>query len=190
MIEVSTGRVIMIPVEKRSSDDLIPIIEKWIEKGSTIVSDYWRAYDCLGHKGWQHLKVNHKLNFKDPETGACTNTIEAEWRHAKAYLPEYRRKKEYYPLYLAKYMFMRSCRIRKVDPMLAFFQAAGTLYDARRELTVEVEELRRELSDEEVNEEVEIANEHSIDNYFVATESQSSESQSSTQSTSGAGISK
>jgi hypothetical protein len=53
-----------------------------------------------------------------------------------------------------------------------------------------VDELRRELSDNEVNEEVEIANEHSMDNYFVATESQSSESQLSTESTSGAGISK
>src|SRR5690349_2050894 len=68
----------------RGTDTLLSIIEKWIEKGITIILDYWKAYDCLNHSGYEHLKVNHSINFKDPETGAHTNSIELSWQAAKA----------------------------------------------------------------------------------------------------------
>ena len=48
----------------RKADTLLPIIHEWIEKGSVIVSDFWRAYDCLDREGYKHLKVNHSLHFK------------------------------------------------------------------------------------------------------------------------------
>jgi hypothetical protein len=44
-------------------------------------------------KGYNHLTVNHSVNFKDPETGAHSNTIKSTWRHAKVTLPNYKRKK-------------------------------------------------------------------------------------------------
>jgi len=59
----------------------------------------------LNEKGYNHLTVNHSVNFKDPETGAHSNTIESTWRHAKVTLPNYKRKKEFYGGYLAKYIF-------------------------------------------------------------------------------------
>ena len=34
-------------------------------------------------KGYQHLKVNHSINFKDPLTGAHRNTIESTWNALK-----------------------------------------------------------------------------------------------------------
>lgn len=165
-IDCSTGGVFMIPVEDRKKDTLLNIIKDWILPGTTIVSDCFKSYDCLKDEGYRHLSVNHKVTYKDPETGACTNTIEGEWRHAKASLPGYHRKKEWYPQYLAKYMFRRMCRIKRVDPMETFFYAAGRLYNSRDTTHAETEDLSPVLSDEEVQEEIEISNNTNIDNYF------------------------
>lgn len=45
------------------SNRLLSIIQEWIEP---IKSDYWNAYDCQDSEGYQHLKVNHSMNFVDP----------------------------------------------------------------------------------------------------------------------------
>ena len=60
----SDGRVFMVPVEDRSKDTLLPIIQDWIKPGTTIISDCWKAYDCLGYEEYEHLRVNHSLTFK------------------------------------------------------------------------------------------------------------------------------
>lgn len=75
--ERGSGEVFMVPVEKRDRSTLLPIIENWILPGTTIHSDFWRAYDCLNDEGYNHLKVNHSLEFVNLEDGACTNHIEA-----------------------------------------------------------------------------------------------------------------
>lgn len=55
--EVGTGRVFMVPVESRGKDVLLPIIKEWIKKGTTIISDCWKAYNCLEDEGYKHVKV-------------------------------------------------------------------------------------------------------------------------------------
>ena len=105
--ERGTNKCFLIPVLKRDSATLLPIIKNNILPGSTIISDCWKAYDCLGNEGYRHLKVNHTYNFVDPDTGAHINTIEGLWSHAKASLPDHGRSGDHLPGYLARFMWRK-----------------------------------------------------------------------------------
>ncbi|KAI9562466.1 hypothetical protein GHT06_009899 [Daphnia sinensis] len=93
-VERGSGQCFLVLVPDRSADTLLDIIKEWILPGSIIISDCWKAYNkiefvfnfrffkfmhCIykfillrEHNEYIHLKVNHSLNFKDPETGAHT----------------------------------------------------------------------------------------------------------------------
>ena len=76
-------KVFMVPVMDRKQNTLLPIISKWIKKGSIIHSDCWKSYNRLGKMGYTHVTVNHSKEFVNPKNNACTNSIESDWRHAK-----------------------------------------------------------------------------------------------------------
>ena len=66
--------------EKRCTN-LLPIIQKWIKPGTTIISDCWKVYCNLEKHGYTHTTVNHSTEFvKD---GDSTNKMEGHWRHTK-----------------------------------------------------------------------------------------------------------
>lgn len=56
---------------------LIPIIEKWIEKGSIMVSDDWRAYRAL-EQNYFHVVINHS-DGEYARGAFSTNGIENFW---------------------------------------------------------------------------------------------------------------
>jgi transposase-like protein len=71
------GKVIMEVVPNTKGRTLMPIMEKIIEKGSTVVSDEWGAYARLG-KHYTHGVVKH--NEGQYVDGAFhTNNIEGVW---------------------------------------------------------------------------------------------------------------
>jgi len=70
---------LLVPVERRDKDTLLPIIHAHILPGTCAMSDTWKAYDCLQDEGYVHLTVNHSLNFLDPDTSAHTHGIENRW---------------------------------------------------------------------------------------------------------------
>lgn len=147
--ERGSGRIFMVAVADRKAETLLPIIENWIEKGTTIVSDYWKAYDCLDLNGFKHLKVNHSLHFKDPETGAHTNSIESSWRHAKA-VQGYGRKQAHIPGNLARYMFYKKCKELNLERTLEFFRLAGQIYNPMNHVEA-LDPEHEEVSDAEDN---------------------------------------
>ena len=75
-VKRGSGKCFLIPLERRDSTNLLNIIEEWILPGTTIISDCWKAYECLEEVGFVHQCVNHQQNFVDPATGAHTNTVE------------------------------------------------------------------------------------------------------------------
>ena len=127
-IEANTGKSFFIPVADRKESTLIPIVKDWIKPGSIIRSDGWAGYQCLQAEGYTHEVVNHSVAFKDPETGAHTNTIESTWRHVKHLFPQYSRKKRFFHGYLAMYMFYKRVAIENKDHFLCFCQIAGERY--------------------------------------------------------------
>lgn len=127
-IERGTGKCFLVPVEKRDRATLIPLIQKYINPGSIIISDCWRAYDVLSEYDFEHLKVNHSVNFVDPQSGAHTNTVESLWRHVKNRIPSYNRRSHYFTDYLSKFMFLKRCKHGNLDATVKFLSYAKTLY--------------------------------------------------------------
>ena len=118
-VERDSGRCFIVAIPDRTSETLLGLIETWIEPGTLIISDCWKAYDRLNERDFEHATVNHSLHFVDPETGACTNTIESYWRHFKASLPEYNRQGDFGG-YIAMFMFRSICKIQGIDPFVKF----------------------------------------------------------------------
>ena len=65
-----TKACFLVPVEHRDKETLLPIIRTQILPGTRVMSDMWKAYNCLQDEGCHQLTVNHHLNFVDPDT-AC-----------------------------------------------------------------------------------------------------------------------
>ena len=98
----------MVTVKDRSKDTLLPVIQRYIKPGSIIMSDCWKAYSriCELPEGYGHMTVNHSVNYKDPDTGCCTNTIEGSWRHMKDSLPTCVRAGQY-DVYLGEHLWRK-----------------------------------------------------------------------------------
>lgn len=73
-IERDSRKCFIIAVEDRSEATLLPLIEKYIEKGTTIISDCWKGYINLRKHGYEHITVNHSKEFVNSE-GFHTNKM-------------------------------------------------------------------------------------------------------------------
>lgn len=127
-VERESSRCFLEIVSDRSRDTLIPLIEKYIEPGTTIISDCWSAYDSLGKEGYTHLTVNHSLHFVDPVTQAHTNKVEGLWSCVKRFLPDCNRSKGLFSSYLAEYMYRQ---LRKTEKCFysSFLKDITTLHN-------------------------------------------------------------
>lgn len=122
-VERDSGRCFLVAVHDRSEKTLIEVIENWIHPKITIISDCWKAYSNLSKCGYQHLTVNHSIEFVNTETGAHTNTIESTWRRVKASLPAYKE----FVKYLAQYMFRKRIKSEGQDITKKFLEIVGEI---------------------------------------------------------------
>ena len=84
MVERGTGRALAFRVPNSTRETLVTgLVQKFVEPGTTIISDKFSPYFNLNSVGYIHLMVNHSENFVDPYTGAHSNTIEGVWSQIK-----------------------------------------------------------------------------------------------------------
>lgn len=127
------------------------------------MSDCWKSYDCLNSQGFQHLKVNHSINFVDPDTGkytfknvvlqinniniillfvlcagAHTQHIERVWREVRANIPRYGTRSSHLVGYLAEFLFKRAHKYE--ERLNSFFCAIAELYSPKTYTKAEVSE--------------------------------------------------
>ena len=84
MVKRGTGWCLAFRVPNRTRETLVTgLVQKFIEAGTTIISDKFSPYFNLNSIGYIHLTVNHSENFVDPYTGNHSNTIEGVWSQIK-----------------------------------------------------------------------------------------------------------
>ncbi|XP_018398121.1 PREDICTED: uncharacterized protein LOC108776107 [Cyphomyrmex costatus] len=124
--ERDTKKIFLVPVADRTEETLTQVIEEWILPGTTIMSDCWKSYKNLNSKNFQHLTVNHSINFVDPDSGAHTQHIERVWREVRSNIPRYGTRSKHLVDYLAEYLFKR---VHKYNERLqSFFCVIAELY--------------------------------------------------------------
>ena len=123
-----TKACFLVPVERRDRDTLLPIIRAQILPGTRVMSDLWKSYDCLQNEGYQHLTVNHSLNFVDPDTGAHTQGIENTWWGVKRSMPRTGTSKDPFDSYLQEWLWRQHY---KSDPFGNIIEHIADLYNVR-----------------------------------------------------------
>ena len=119
-VERVTGKCFFEVVANRSEAVLLEVIRRKIRKGTTIMSDSHRSYTNLEQHGYVHFKVNHSLNFVDPNTQAHTQTIEATWGALKMFLRSVGRNLgPHLEEYIAEFVYRRKHAGRLFDQILA-----------------------------------------------------------------------
>lgn len=88
------------------ANDLQPIIEKKVKRGSIVCSDTWRGYTGIAAKGYVHRLVEHGKNEYSDKKGNHINGLEGFWGYLKRKLSAkggIRRKKLH--LYVGEYVW-------------------------------------------------------------------------------------
>ena len=126
-VERDSGNCFFETVPDRKAETLLPIIKRWIQPGTTIYSDCWKAYDCLVSEGYVHGTVNHSITFVS-EYGVHTNNIESRWCAVKRSLPRFGTQKDFYDSYFAEYCIRKKYFGGFVDKFRAFLRLIATVY--------------------------------------------------------------
>ncbi|GFS49689.1 mitotic-spindle organizing protein 2A [Trichonephila inaurata madagascariensis] len=126
-VERNSNKCFFRVVPNRTKEELLSVIKEWVVPGSVIISDCWKAYNCLSHEEYQHLRVNPSLTFKDPETDDHTNSIEVTWSVIKRSLRNHVEGE--FDHYLAEYIWRRRREHSMDDGVFReFLRAITTLY--------------------------------------------------------------
>ncbi len=116
-------------MDKRDAFTLLPLIQKWVEGGSVVHTDCWKAYSRIASlpEGYTYLIVNHSEYFVDPDTGCHTQSIEYRWHAVKGYLPRCGTHTQLLPSYFAEYMFYKKYLDTTEDKFLVFMNVVKSL---------------------------------------------------------------
>jgi transposase-like protein len=117
-IERESRKCFLELVPDRTAETLIPIIKKWIEPGTFIMSDGWQSYNSIKNidQGiYSHAVVVHQENFVQPaNTGVHTQNIESLWGRVKRMIKMHGADDNLVASYVAEAMWRESVRNENV----------------------------------------------------------------------------
>jgi len=92
------------------------------------MTDEWLAYRNLSQIGFNHLTVNHSLNFIDPLTWANTQRIESNWNAMKKKVCRGGIRREDLDLHLCEYLWRREVKRSGRDAFEANIRDIAHIY--------------------------------------------------------------
>jgi len=119
-------------VEDRSAATLIPVIKKWIEPGTTILSDCWKKYSSLEAEGYIHETINHSIEFVRGN-GIHTNNIRSRWCALKKSLPQHGTNKKLFKSHFSEYCIRQQYLSGDKDKFLEILKLISTVYHPKNE---------------------------------------------------------
>ena len=93
---------------QRDSATLIPIIEKYVVKGSLICTDGWTSYICLPAYGYHHGVCNHSIHeWVNPiKPHHHIQSIERVWSDLKEYSQRRGNRRKHLKYYIGRYLWL------------------------------------------------------------------------------------
>lgn len=138
----SGGRCFAVRINKRDIATIDKVIDNYIEAGSMLISDEWRAHlnivGRLEEKGFQHHIIRHKkatgggfartVEINDEELRVHTNKCEGLNAHLKHKLKRLRgTSRRHVEGYLAEAVFRMNSRASNLTPFEAFVRMISSL---------------------------------------------------------------
>jgi len=114
-----TTKSFMIPVVKRNSATLIPLIIQWILPGTKIISGDWSTHTKMSDADYKHLQRKHNISFAGMDNYAKLHSVESFWRREMKITTN-----DQFIYFLAKYLFTKKCKMNEKDCISEFFAAA------------------------------------------------------------------
>ncbi|XP_018342992.1 PREDICTED: uncharacterized protein LOC108749007 [Trachymyrmex septentrionalis] len=130
--ERETRRIFIVPVEVGTKESLLKTIKEWINPGTSIVTYFWKTYNCVNDKSFKSLKRKHSYKFIDPKADKIADDthireIESCWREVRAHMP---RPASYSLQCFSEYLFKR---VNELDVRIeTFFDIIAEMYPPKR----------------------------------------------------------
>lgn len=118
-VERETRRVITECVLRADAGTLSAFLSRYVSPDcKALFTDSFRGYNGARFAGYNHHTVNHRREFFNKKTGACTNMIESVWSRFKRHLCRFCGGwRHYFRLWLSE------CEFRCENKTATFFDA-------------------------------------------------------------------
>lgn len=116
-----SGKVWAELIDSTEAIDLQPIIQKKVQRGSTVCTDTWRGYTGIAAKGYVHRLVKHSEGEYSDKRGNHINGLEGFWGYLKRKLAAKGGiRKSRLHLYLSEYVWRYNHRKLNVKEQVKY----------------------------------------------------------------------
>lgn len=130
------GKIFIVPVPACDSWSLLTVVNDWILPGSVIISNCWKAYDCLRLEEFVQQTAVQSKTFVHPQNNSGQQNFDGKADDAGAnsgselQMPRFGTRRSHHLGDLAEFMFKRRYS-NHLERMHAFFRQISLAYPLR-----------------------------------------------------------